>query len=411
MKKHEKYLEVLKTFTDYVTIEEWANEYIKSYPADIKDEEKSEKEITRSIVKSITALVTTGKWSNMLLIDKSVKPQKIKYTTDTQRQSNSKDINLSQSIKDVKSVKFEFLMQAIKHLDDDEDLPSRSKYTYFEKTASVSGYKEFIAFEMAIRNKDVIEITQKLDYLQSIIENDQLLNNFRDWLLGIVSWEEEFDGEAPEDNMSAELKKEYMLIAELPITMFEETINSLGTAKELTNEKSEGTICFKIIADHLQAKLIDEYHIYKDGYYFITDGDYFDKDEVVDSGYMFKDNFNAYHLEDKMKLAIDKLINRKTDNLIQTADMFFMYDYYTVRETHCNLTLYVQDIKSELTKYHGIKIQGLDGTFKYDDCLERYEEFKGLQASFYEVEKTIVQKIELMKKFIDEKQYKYILFY
>ena len=97
--------------------------------------------------------------------------------------------------------------------------------------------------------------------------------------------------------------------------------------------------------------------------------------------------------------------------MIESADMFFMYDYFKRREEENNSVLCALDIKCELTKYHGIKIKGFKERFTYDECLEKYEEFKNLEASFYYTEKTINEKIAQMIDFIDNKQYRFILFY
>lgn len=70
-----------------------------------------------------------------------------------------------------------------------------------------------------------------------------------------------------------------------------------------------------------------------------------------------------------------------------------MYDYFKKRKEENNLTLCTLDIKCELTKYHGIKIEGFEERFSYDECLERYEEFKDLKASFIDGEKIISKKI------------------
>ncbi|MDX4026733.1 hypothetical protein Q6A73_08965 [Aliarcobacter skirrowii] len=47
MKKHEKYLEALKEFDDFVTIKEWAEKFKEKYPDDIDDKNENEKIIIR----------------------------------------------------------------------------------------------------------------------------------------------------------------------------------------------------------------------------------------------------------------------------------------------------------------------------------------------------------------------------
>lgn len=410
--KHKKYLETLKTFDDFVTITEWANQFVEMYPDEIKELKEDEKVLIRNIVKSITSLVSTGKWSNIILIDKNTKPQKIKFIADENQENDiDNNIHLVKSPKIVKTINFKELMKAIEFLPDDYDLPHRDEYTHFENNAQCVGHKVYIAFEMAIRNKGVIDISEKLDYLDEIIEKNSRSNDFKDWLRGIEYWEDMFEGESPELSIDSKQKKEYIFVAELPITKFKQEIDFLTNEKEFINEKPESVIHLKIIADYLQNKLIREYHIYEEGYYFIKDSEEFDPDDVIDSDSIYKHDFNTHDLEDDTKLVIDKLLNRKESNMKQTADMFFIYDYFNKREENDSLDLCALDLKCELTKYHGVKIEGYKEKISYDECLERYEEFKNLKASFFDVEKTINKKIDNMVNFIKQKQYRFILFY
>ena len=284
MKQHEKYLKVLKTFDDYVTIKEWATEFYKVDSSQSKDKDEVKIKI-RNIEKSISALVSTGKWSNILLIDKGTKPRKVKYIMEDNQEDNSeKNIHLASSPKTIKTIIFKDLMKAIEYLPDDYDLPHRDEYSNFNNTKQFSGYKEYLAFEMAVRNKDVIDISQKLDYIEEIIENHKSLIPYKDWLLGIEYWEDIFDGNPPELTFKSELKKEYIFISKLPVTKFKEDIDFLTSEKKIINERSEAVVGLKIITDYLQDKLIKEYYIYKNGYYFIKDGGYFDPDEAIDLG-------------------------------------------------------------------------------------------------------------------------------
>lgn len=412
MKKHEKYLETLKTFSDYVTIDEWAHKFAKIYPDEAKNTEESEKTAIRKLIKNITSLVSTGKWSDVLSIDRHTKPQKVKYITDDDKEKIAhKEANIDDGSKGVKSIKFESFMESIKLLPNDEDLPSRASYSYLENIGDIHGYKEFIAFEMAKKSKNVIDITQKLDYIKKIIDGNQKnLERLTNWLLDYIYWEHDFEGDAPESTINPELKKEYLFIAELPANNFIEKIDFLITEKEPSNEKSESVLCLKVIADYLQNKLKEEYFIYKEGYFFLNDEGYFHPDQLIHLDIMC-DKFSTSNLRDEIKLTIGKIINRKTDNIKQNADMFFIYDYYNKRKAEDNTHCCILDIKFELTKYHGIEIEGIEEKLSYDECLTRYEEFKGLKASFYTVEKTITNKLKLMEEFIDKELYRYILFY
>lgn len=410
MKKHEQYLEVLKTFDDFVTTEEWAIKFDEIYPSETQDEFSVK---IRKIVKSISSLLSTGKWTNIILIDKSISPKKIKYKNEKiQLEDIDSTIHLSNSSREVKTIDFEILMEAINdYTDDHYYMPDRNEYTHFENNGECIGHKEYIAFEMAIRNKNVIEISEKLDYINEIMEKNESLNSFRDYLRGIICWEDKFDGKSPELSIALEEKKEYTFIAELPIVKFEEEIDFLNIEKEFINKRSKILGHLKTIINHLQYKLEKEYFIYKEGYYFIKDSEEFDPDDVIDSDSIFKHDFNTNDLDDEKKLVIDGLLNRKKENMIETADMFFMYDYFRKRKDDGSPNLCLLDLKCELTKYHGIKIEGFKEKFTYDECLERYEEFKNLKANFYKTEKIIKKKLTYMEEFIDQKDYRFILFY
>lgn len=413
MKKNEQYLNVLIQLDKYVTVREWAIEIAKQYPSSETDDENEKNRIAK-IINYLHTQLSTGKWSNMISIeDKSATPKKVKYISDTNL-SNENTTNPSSSIKAVKKVNFELLMEELNHLFGNVALPKRKNYNIFENFGNAIGYKEFVAFEMAKRNQNVIEISNKLDYIEEIVKAFQNLDNrFKDWLLSIKDWESMFDNNPPEFDVNSETKEHYVFIANLPLQNFKEKINSLNKKQEDTIAKPENLVYLKIMADHLQEKLVKEYYIYKDGYFFFKQNGYFDPDEVIVSDAFTKDDYNTYHLEDKIKLSIDKFMSQKADNMRRTADIFFMYDYYKARKDDGYENFSTLDLKLELTKYHGIKIKrgNMASTFSYEKCRQRYEDFIGLEADFYDVEKTISEKIKLMDKFINDGLYKYIIFY
>lgn len=456
MKKHEKYLEVLKTQKDYVTINEWAIEVAKKYPEDIKDKEKSDKEIIRDLVKNITSLVSTGKWSNMLLIDKRTKPQKIKYTTDKQKEDNVQDAHLSQSTKGIKSVNFKNLMKELENSPDDYELPRRDDPKYCGDNTikgieqlDIYQFNSCMIFEMATRNKEVIEIINKLDFIEELKDKHPYLEH-EDCLL-FKTIESDFDAELQLPMLTEELKKEFEAIAKMPIAKFQDELEFLvdteysnnyngnwyhdmindgieddpykitdelykkykhKTLQGKTTIDDKNLTCGKlnIIFEYLQNKLKNEYFIYPEGYYKELEKSCHEevtsKDMIIEHG-----TFNFNEITDKMNEAIKEFRTLKPTHMEEIADIFFIYDYYSKRKADDNLTYYAQDIKSELTKYHGIEIKSLKETLSYDDCLDRYEELKDLKASFYHVERTITDKIELMEEFIDNKLYRFILFY
>lgn len=94
MKIVEKYLEALKTFTDYVTISEWAVKFGEMYPDELEkanEQAKNQKGDTtglRELAARISSNISSGKWSKELLIDDSERPKKVKYITKDQLEEN-----------------------------------------------------------------------------------------------------------------------------------------------------------------------------------------------------------------------------------------------------------------------------------------------------------------------------------
>ncbi|MCT7566811.1 hypothetical protein N5T96_10770 [Aliarcobacter butzleri] len=455
MKKHEKYLEALKEFDDFVTIKEWAEKFKEKYPDDIDDKNENEKIIIRKLVKNITSLVSTGKWSNMLLIDKNNKPQKIKYTTDKQKDDNAQDTHLSQSTKGIKSVSFKDLMKELKNPPDDYDLPRRDDPKYCGDNTikgieqlDIYQFNSCMIFEMATRNKDVIEIIHKLDFIEELKDKHPYLEyeGFLFKPLDPVS-----DNEMQLNIIIEELRIQFEAIAELPISKFIDKLEFLvdteysnnynenwnddmindGIAddpfqitdelfKKYKHKSIQGKTFIgdknltggklNIIFEYLQDKLKYEYFIFPEGYF--QDLEISCHEEVISKDLIIE-NYKLYFNEitDDMNKAIKEFRALKPTHMEEIADIFFIYDYYSKRKADDKLTYCAQDIKSELTKYHGIEIKSLNAKLSYDDCLARYEEFKDLDASFYHVEKTITDKIKLMEEFIDNKLYRFILFY
>ena len=85
MKIHEKYLEALKTFTDYTTVSEWAEKFTQMYPDELEkaniQAENQVRDTTglREIAARISSRIATGGFSQKILIDDSERPRKIKY--------------------------------------------------------------------------------------------------------------------------------------------------------------------------------------------------------------------------------------------------------------------------------------------------------------------------------------------
>lgn len=417
IKPYIKYLEALKTFNDYVTIREWAEKIVELYPEELEKAEKlkskDERKPIGKLIKAIPTRINNKECKVTIKKEKINNKYVYKYIPEEQRinEKDKKDEHQSKNPKGAKAINFKELMKAIEYLPDDFDLPKREEYSHFENNAHCVGYREYIAFEMAVRNPSVIDITKKLDYIDEIIEKYPSLDNFKDWIRGIEDWEDKFEDESPEFTIDVKQKKEYISNANLPIDEFIKEIDFLDIEREHITKESQVIINLKIIADYLQNILVKKYCIYKDGYYFIKDTLEFDPDSVVDYDSFQKRDYNTYNLDEYKKSVTDRIVKSNKDNMKEIADMFFMYDYLKFRKENKSTDLSTLDIKCELTKYHGIDIEGFKEKFTYDECLERYEEFKNLEANFIEGEKTISNKIKYMIDFIDNEEYKFILFY
>ncbi|WP_368030770.1 HNH endonuclease [Arcobacter sp. s6] len=87
MKITEKYLEALKTFTDYVTVSEWAQKFSEMFPDELQkanEQAANQKQDTtglREIAARISSRLSTGGYSKEVLIDDSERPRKVKYIT------------------------------------------------------------------------------------------------------------------------------------------------------------------------------------------------------------------------------------------------------------------------------------------------------------------------------------------
>lgn len=85
MKIVEKYIEAIKTFTDYVTISEWAIKFSEMYPDELQKaneqaaNQKNDTTGLREIAARISSNISSGKWAKELSIDDSERPRKVKF--------------------------------------------------------------------------------------------------------------------------------------------------------------------------------------------------------------------------------------------------------------------------------------------------------------------------------------------
>jgi hypothetical protein len=100
-----KYENALKTFTEYVTVHEWAQKVCELYPDLYEKAEKdaqAQKQNTtglREIAARISSRLSGGGFPNVL-IDDSERPRKVKYMTTQEKQSNELE-NLHEDIEPI----------------------------------------------------------------------------------------------------------------------------------------------------------------------------------------------------------------------------------------------------------------------------------------------------------------------
>lgn len=442
MTMNEKYLKVLKTFENPVTIREWAEKFTEMYPDDFKvmenqaQNQKTKTSGLRELIKKISSAINNNKnWSNIISIDKSKKIKKIKYCQEEERGK----VLYSKKVKDEKSVPFATLMSALKHVDT-KNLPHRDNPKYIRiEQIKIHEFNNCIIFEMAIRNKNVIEISNKLDYIENLMDKYPYLDNEilftitadnKDSLLmkkkcidiakySLSDFKDELDftidtvySKNYNENYFENMKKDKIYKDD---NFFDEPDESIINKYKFKNIDGKTTLALdaltydklNIMIKYLHNKLKKKYFVFPNDYLF--DDDLSCRNKINDKRLKSNKILESKEiLKDIEKAIIDFRTLRPTD-MQQIADLFFIYDYNKRRKKNNDSIFITQDIKLILTKYHGIKIEGIEERLTYDECIERYEEFQNLEASFCIVEKSITSKIELMEAFIDKKFYKYLL--
>jgi len=87
MRINEKYLEALKTFTDFVTVSEWAMKFAEMYPDELEranQQAKDQKNDTtglREIGSRMSSRLSSGGFSRTVQIDNSETRKRVKYIT------------------------------------------------------------------------------------------------------------------------------------------------------------------------------------------------------------------------------------------------------------------------------------------------------------------------------------------
>lgn len=97
MKIHEKYLEALKTFDDFVTVSEWAVKVAEIYPDILNKAQKNVQNhktptsALQQITRQISSEITRGTYAEYINIDDSERPKKVKYITQEEFEKNTQE--------------------------------------------------------------------------------------------------------------------------------------------------------------------------------------------------------------------------------------------------------------------------------------------------------------------------------
>ncbi|WP_258239487.1 HNH endonuclease [Arcobacter sp. LA11] len=152
MKIHEKYLEALKSFDDYITVSQWAEKVGELYPDVLEkanQEAQNQKNDTtglREIAARISSRLSTGGFDSFIKIDNSERPRRVKYITEEESkeelEEELEDVNINLTKKEA-----------------EKNMNSSDKYRLNEFYKIRDEFKEFynIHFEVdhakALKNK------------------------------------------------------------------------------------------------------------------------------------------------------------------------------------------------------------------------------------------------------------------
>ncbi|PHQ90551.1 MAG: HNH endonuclease [Sulfurimonas sp.] len=97
MKIHEKYLEVLKTFSDFVTVSEWAVKFSQMYPDELQranrqaENQKVDTTGVREIAARMSSRLSSGRFYETVQIDDRERPKKVKFLTKDEREEHTQN--------------------------------------------------------------------------------------------------------------------------------------------------------------------------------------------------------------------------------------------------------------------------------------------------------------------------------
>ena len=290
--------------------------------------------------------------------------------------------------------------------DDEYNTPKRDNILYknIEKITAKE-FNLYMIYLMAIRNERVKEIIERIKIVFKLVQNRQDKYQLFVDKPNTIDDLEFFCYTAMDFEYSECLNENpIMATTRLPLEDFEENLNTLLENDDIKDEFNFENLC-KIVYDYCKI-LKEEYFIYPDG---------INEKGALESLVINKEDFYFHSNLDDTKtnniLKIFSTIRNATPESI--ADLFYMYDYHTYKTKIGEYCKVNNDIKLALTKHHPIGIKNLKDkkikkTISYKELRDSYIENQDEELEYYITERSIRNKIKMMKSFIDKCNYKYL---
>jgi hypothetical protein len=153
MKVHEKYLEALKTFHEYVTVSEWAIKFGEMYPDELDkanqqaNNQKIDTTGLREIAARMSSRIATGRLDGLIKIDDSERPRKVKYITKAELEENTK-IEIDEDIEPLKR------QDIINNAKDTMQVLDLYRITEFENIQKA--FKQFFSLDFEIDHAEAL---------------------------------------------------------------------------------------------------------------------------------------------------------------------------------------------------------------------------------------------------------------
>lgn len=292
--------------------------------------------------------------------------------------------------------------------DNEKYTPKRDDISYkrIEKITAKE-FNLYMIYLMAIRNERVKEIIERIKIIFKLVQNRQDKYKLFVDKPNTIDDLEFFCYTAMDFEYSECLNENpIMATTKLPLEDFENNLNILLENNDTKDEFKFENLC-KIVYDYCKI-LKEEYFIYTDG---------INEEGGLDSLVLSKEDFDFYSYLDDAKtddiLKIFSTIRNATPESI--ADLFYMYDYYIYKIKIKEELKINNNIKLALTKHHPIGIKNLKDkkikkTILYKELRDSYIENQDEKLEYYITERSIRDKIKMMKEFISECNYKYLFF-